>query len=104
MVPVMNKTLKTLLLPMTMVLMFTSGAGLSAENCLSNREIRQEVVDRHILSLGQIKSRAGIGYGSKVLQPVNVCRNGGELYYHLSILDKSGKAYKLVLHAVTGAS
>lgn len=61
-------------------------------------------MSKQILSLSQIKSRAGIKYGSEVLQPVRVCREEGELYYRLSILDKSGKAYKLVLHAVTGAS
>lgn len=100
----MKKILKTMAVPAVALLIF-AGVPVSAQAaCLSGGQIQQAVSSGQILSLNQILARAGVGSGSKVLQPVNVCDRGGQLYYQLSVLDKNGNARKLVLHAVTGAS
>lgn len=87
-----------------MALVFTSSTGAYAQACLSGHEIQQAVASGQILPLSEILARAGVSRGSKVLQPVAVCNRGGQFYYQLSVLDKTGKASKLVLHALTGAS
>jgi hypothetical protein len=104
MVESLKKALKFFLAPLATALILTSNVSAVAQSCLSNPQIQQAVASGRILPLNELKQRAGIQGDSKVLQPVNVCANGNDLFYHLSILDKSGKAYKLVLHAVTGAS
>lgn len=100
----MKQISKWLIVP-AIALALLGGLPVAAQAaCLSGGEIQAAVSSGQILPLPEILSRAGIGGGSKVLQPVEVCDKGGQLYYQLSVLDKDGNARKLVLHALTGAS
>lgn len=96
--------LKSMIFPVIGLLLLGASPAAAQSGCLSGSQIQQAVSSGQILPLNQILARAGIGGGSKVLQPVAVCDRGGQFYYQLSILDKNGNASKLVLHALTGAS
>ncbi len=103
------------------VLMFVFGAGsagaqifdvnienvnleIAQQNCLTDGQIQQAVVSSQILPLNIVLTNAGIAKGSKVLPPIAVCDINGVLFYQFSILDKNGKATKLVLPASLPAS
>lgn len=100
----MKNLFKSMIVPALALLLLGSTSAVAQAACLSGGEIQQAVAGGRILPLNEILARAGVGSGSTVLQPVNVCEQGGQLYYQLSVLDKSGNARKLVLHALTGAS
>ncbi len=103
------------------VLMFMFGAGsagaqifnvnienvsleIAQQNCLSDAQIQQAVANSQILPLNIVLNNAGIAKGSKVLPPIAVCDVNGVLFYQFSILDKNGKASKLVLPATSPLS
>lgn len=98
----MMKTLRYTTALATTLLMMLGGSSAALAACLSNGEIQQAVGSGQILPLNQVVAMSGLD--AKVLQPVMVCEHGGELYYELSVLDKSGNAGKVRLHALTGAS
>jgi hypothetical protein len=104
MVPGMSKRQNSLSVSAAALLLAGTIASPAFAACLSGGDIQQAIGSGQIRPLADILVQAGIGRDSKVLQPVNVCDHGGELYYELSILDKDGNARKLRLHALTGAS
>lgn len=99
----MKNILKIAVAPAFALLLLGSTTASAQSGCLSGGQIQQAVSAGQILSLNEIISIAGLG-GSTVLQPVNVCDRGGQLFYELSIVDNAGNAQRLVLHALTGAS
>lgn len=99
----MKNVLKTIAAPLLAIFLISSTGASAQSACLSGGQIQQAVAGGQILSLNEIVSIAGHA-GSTVLQPVNVCDRGGQLYYELSIVDNAGNAQRLVLHALTGAS
>lgn len=99
----MKNVLKTIAAPVLALMLIASTGAAAQSACLSGGQIQQAVAGGEILSLNEIISTAGLA-GSTVLQPINVCDRGGQLYYELSIVDNAGNAQRLVLHALTGAS
>lgn len=93
-----------MIVPIAALMFAGVGPALPQSGCLSGSQIQQAVSGGQILPLNEILARAGIGGGSKILQPVRVCDQGGQFYYQVSVLDANGNARKLVLHALTGAS
>jgi len=73
---------------------------IAQQNCLSDQQIQQAVQNKQILPLDVVLRNGGIVKTSKVLPPINVCYIDGLLFYQFSILNKNGKAEKLVLSAI----
>jgi len=71
-----------------------------SQNCLSDVQIQVAVQASQILPLNVVMQNAGVNKASKVLPPINVCYIDGLLFYQFSILNKNGKAEKLVLPAI----
>jgi hypothetical protein len=100
----MMKKLKLTIALATTLILLVGGTSAAFADCLSTGQIQQAVSSGEILPLNQIVAMAGLEGNAKVLQPVMVCDHGGQLYYELSVLDRSGNASKVRLHALTGAS
>ncbi len=65
--------------------------------CLTDRDIQSSVAAGKILPLNRVLASAGLG-DVKVLPPVKVCKQGGQLSYIISILQ-GGQAKTISLNA-----
>ncbi len=71
------------------------------QNCLNDKQIQQAVINKKILPLNIVIAKAGIAKSTKILPPIFVCNIDGKLFYQFSILQKNGKAAKLILPATS---
>jgi hypothetical protein len=82
-------------------------AGISVQlaqsgQCLTNREIRQAVVQGRILPLASVLAAAGIGTAAQVLN-ASVCETPQGPVYYVSLLGPAGQARNIALNAVNGS-
>lgn len=83
------------------------GGGVSVQiaqsgQCLTNREIRQAVVQGRILPLTSALAAAGIGPAAQVLN-ASVCETPQGPVYYVSVLGPAGQARNIALNAVNGS-
>lgn len=79
----------------------TSGASVQAQGaCLTPQQHNQAVTAGQILSLPDILRVAGIPK-DQVREPVQVCDQGGQLYYSIPV-DRGASYENVVLNARTG--
>ena len=95
-----RKTLLLALFASTALILPGLSAGAQAA-CLSDREIQAAVASGQILPLNAVMAQAGLPPGTKVLPPVQVCDQGGQLFYTVNVLE-GGQARTISLNARTG--
>jgi uncharacterized membrane protein YkoI len=70
-------------------------------HCLSRNEQRSAIASGHVISLAQAR-RSLHQRGKGELVRARLCRDGGHLVYHLTLLPRDGKVQRVTVNAENG--
>jgi uncharacterized membrane protein YkoI len=85
-----------LTLPLAMGPVSASAAQEEGE-CVGGRQIQRLIGDGQIMDLAEALASAGVE--GKPLSEPELCNEGGQLVYHLNIINGQGEAERVVLNA-----
>jgi hypothetical protein len=75
----------------------SASAAQEEGECIGGRQLQRLIGEGQILDLAEALARAGVD--GKPLSEPELCMQGGQLVYHLNIINGHGEAERVVLNA-----